>query len=96
MSRKDFGYATDGDVFLNESLTFDRSSLMRDVRAKVKSFNAGKVGASRCKLLTDRGVIKVKPRIRGTRRSSVWLMWRTYFDSRSSLTPRSRSALRNI
>ena len=61
VSRKELGYATDGDVFLNESLTFDRSSLMRDVRAKVKSFNAGKVGASRCKLLTDRGVIKIKP-----------------------------------
>ena len=61
VSRKEFGYATDGDIFLNESLTFDRSSLMRDVRAKVKSFNGGKVGAARCKLLTDRGVIKVKP-----------------------------------
>ena len=61
MSRTNFGYATDGDIFVNESLTFDRSSLMRDVRAKVKSFNGGKVGAARCKLLTDRGVIKVKP-----------------------------------
>jgi hypothetical protein len=61
MSRQDvFGYETEGRIFLNESLTFDRSALMRDVRKTIRSLNDGKTGSQRWKLLTDRGVIKVK------------------------------------
>jgi hypothetical protein len=60
MSRIGYGYDTEAKIFLNESLTFDRSALMRAVRKRIRSVNDGKVGAQRYKLLTDRGVIKVK------------------------------------
>ena len=48
------------DLYLNESLSFDRSRLMKDIRDRLKILNAGKDKDSRIKAKTSNGVIQVQ------------------------------------
>ena len=47
-------------VYINESLSRERSMLMREARARQKIFNVGKEGDQRAKLHSDNGIIKMK------------------------------------
>ena len=49
-------------IYVNESLTFDRSSLMKDIRDRLKIINEGKSKDDRVKAKTSSGVIKVQDR----------------------------------
>ena len=50
------------DLYLNESLSFDRSKLMKGIRDKLKILNAGKSKETRIKAKTANGVVKVQSR----------------------------------
>ena len=50
------------DIYINESLSFDRSKLMKDIRDKLKILNVGKGKDDRIKAKTQGGVIKVQNR----------------------------------
>ncbi len=61
MSRRDFqGYTSEGKIYLNESLTLDRSALMATARERLKSVNAGKPYTEWARAITDRGVLKLR------------------------------------
>jgi len=49
-------------LYLNESLSFDRSCLMKDIRDRLKILNIGKSKETRIRAKTDNGVIKVQDR----------------------------------
>ena len=49
-------------LYLNESLSFDRSRLMKDIRDRLKLLNIGKSKETRIRAKTDNGVIKVQDR----------------------------------
>jgi hypothetical protein len=60
LTRRDFDYPSTGKVYLNESLTFDRSKLMRDFREKVRVANEGRPFAEQWRVFTDKGNIKLR------------------------------------
>ena len=45
-------------LYLNESLSFDRSCLMKDIRDRLKILNIGKTKETRIRAKTDNGVIR--------------------------------------
>ena len=54
---------TDGNpIYVNESLSFDRSKLMKEIRDRLKILNVGKNKDNRIKAKTENGVIKVHNR----------------------------------
>lgn len=55
----DMGFVEKNDLYINESLTFDRSVLMKIVRDEVKVYNQGKPKEQKLKVKTVGGYIKV-------------------------------------
>ena len=59
-SSRSLGFTEDFQLYINESLTFDRSQLMKFVRDEVKTFNLNLPKERKLKVKTLHGVIKVK------------------------------------
>jgi len=56
----DLGFSEKHFIYVNKSLTFDRSVLMKQVRDQLRTFNRDKAQDQRAKVKTEGGVIKLK------------------------------------
>ena len=61
VTAEDLGFKGTGtDIFINESLSFARSKIMKEARIRMKAYNEDKSLADKVKLNTSNGVIKMK------------------------------------